>query len=126
MGEPVLYRVCRLEEIPPGASKLIPAGKRGIGIFNVAGRLYSLANYCPHRGGPLCRGPVTGTTGFDTDTGTVRWQREGEILRCPWHGWEYEIATGQALTFRDARGRPRYSIRSYPVLVKDDVVFVQL
>ncbi len=87
--------VASVAEVPPGTNKLVIAKDREIGIFNVAGTFYALANRCPHKGGPLCRGRITGLT-LSSGPGDYRVSRNGEFLRCPWHGWEFEIATGQS------------------------------
>ena len=97
----------------------IPVSQRSACVSqkNVGGHLYALHNRCPHRGGALCLGPVTGTAlgdaGFDFVYG-----REGELIRCAWHGWEFEIATGRALA--DAKVRAK----TYPVEVEDGGVYV--
>lgn len=87
--------VASVAEVPPRTNKLVIAKDREIGIFNVAGTFYALANRCPHKGGPLCRGRITGLT-LSSGPGDYRVIRNGEFLRCPWHGWEFEIATGQS------------------------------
>ncbi|MFQ5793860.1 MAG: Rieske (2Fe-2S) protein [Candidatus Bipolaricaulia bacterium] len=90
---------------------------RSIGIFNVEGRFFALLNYCPHTGGALCQGPLTGTALPTADYEYV-YGREGRILRCAWHGWEFDIETGQALA------DPRIKARTYQVVVEDSDVFV--
>ncbi len=87
--------VASVGEVPPEPNQLVIAKDREIGIFNVAGTFYALANRCPHKGGPLCRGRITGLT-LSSGPGDYRVSRNGEFLRCPWHGWEFEIATGQS------------------------------
>ncbi len=72
------------------------------------GSFYALHDRCPHRGGSLCAGPLTGTTAVD-DQGGVRYERAGRIVRCSWHGWEFDVTTGQALA------DPRTRARSYEV-----------
>ncbi|WP_280416839.1 Rieske 2Fe-2S domain-containing protein, partial [Nocardia carnea] len=49
-----------MDEIPPGSSKVVPIGRHGVGVYNVNGTFYAIANYCPHEGGPLCSGPPPG------------------------------------------------------------------
>lgn len=92
---------------------------RTIGVFNVAGRYYALRNRCPHKGGALCEGPITGTV-LPTDGREFVYGRAGEIVRCALHGWEFEIATGRALA------QPRSRTRVYPVEVEDGQVVVVL
>lgn len=56
------YVVGRVDELPPGSRKIVMAGGRSIGVFNVKGTYYALRNTCPHQFAPLCLGRVTGTT----------------------------------------------------------------
>jgi 3-phenylpropionate/trans-cinnamate dioxygenase ferredoxin subunit len=87
--------VATVDEVAPGESKLVTVKGREIGVFNVGGKFYALANRCPHAGGALCEGEIVGLALSD-GPGTYRLARPGEFVRCPWHGWEYEIATGQS------------------------------
>ncbi len=110
--------VGRVEDLPPGSITIVPVGKFGVGVFNVDGAYYALVNYCLHRGATLCRGYISGTV-EGAEPHSFRWKREGEILRCPWHGWEFDIATGRSLAF------PNRRIRSYPVSVRDGLVVLE-
>ncbi|HZP85018.1 MAG TPA: Rieske (2Fe-2S) protein [Chthonomonadaceae bacterium] len=116
---PKRYAVAHVHELPPGARKLVTVAGRSLGVFNVHGTFVAVRNICPHEGGPICRGRVGGTT-LPSPPGEYRWGREGEILSCPWHGWEFDLLTGRAL----AHDRKR--LRLYPVTVEDDTVFVTL
>ncbi|MEJ1977132.1 MAG: Rieske (2Fe-2S) protein [Acetobacteraceae bacterium] len=82
-------------EIPPGARKLFTIKGRPVAIFNLSGEYFGLFNRCPHQGGGLCDGVVTGLVQSD-QPGQYSYDREGEIVRCPWHGWEFDIRTGQS------------------------------
>lgn len=107
------YVVARLEEIPPGQSKIVEVAGRSIGVFNVRGELFALRNSCPHQGGPLCLGQVSGWVSSPSP-GEYDYSRRGEIVRCPWHGWEFDIRTGQSY-FDPARVR----VRRYEVTVEN-------
>jgi nitrite reductase/ring-hydroxylating ferredoxin subunit len=87
--------VARASEVPAGAVKLVTAAGREIGIFNVGGEYFALANRCPHAGGPLCAGKIVSLVQSD-GPGNYRLSRAQEFLRCPWHGWEFDIRTGQS------------------------------
>ena len=100
--------VATVEELAPGERKLVTVNGREIGVFNVNGALYALLNYCPHRGGPLCHGRV-GPLVTSDDVYQVGFTREGEILKCPWHMWEFDIRTGRALF------DPKLAVRTYVV-----------
>lgn len=116
---PRQWPVARASEIGPGEFRLVEVKRRSIGLFNVNGRFVAALNVCPHELAPVCRGRVGGTT-LPSPPGEYRWGREGEILACPWHGWEFDLLTGEALA------DPRIRLRLYPVRVEDDTVYVTL
>jgi 3-phenylpropionate/trans-cinnamate dioxygenase ferredoxin subunit len=93
---PQPYPVCNVADLPPGARKIIQAENKSVGVFNVQGRYYALRNVCPHQFAPLCLGKVTGTTA-PSKVDEYIWEKDGEIVRCPWHGWEFEIMTGRSI-----------------------------
>lgn len=84
-----------VDEIPDGARKIVEAEGRSIGVFNIGGEFFALRNRCPHQGGPLCQGPLSGLAQAQAP-GEVTYLRRGEILRCPWHQWEFDVRTGQS------------------------------
>ncbi len=107
------YVVATVDEIPPGSRKIVEVAGRTIGIFNLGGEFFALKNSCPHQGGELCLGPVSGFT-TSTGPGDYQYARHGEFLRCPWHGWEFDIRTGQSW-FNPRRVR----VRRYEVTVSE-------
>lgn len=106
-------------DLAPGERRLVEVNGRSVGVFNVGGTYYALYNRCPHMGGNLCAGPVTGTT-LDGPAGTFVFGRQGEIVRCAWHGWEFDITTGACLV------EPRLRVRRYPVTVQDGRLILHL
>jgi len=84
-----------VSSIPPGSRKLVEIGGRSIGVFNVGGAFFALRNRCPHQGAALCSGPV-GSAVTSDGPGHYEVSRSGEILRCPWHGWEFDMRNGQS------------------------------
>lgn len=104
--------VARVQEIPPGERLIVEIAGRSIGVFNVGGRFYAVRNSCPHQGGQLCLGRTVGLA-TATVPGEIGYAREGEILRCPWHGWEFDLATGRSV-FDPNRTR----VKSYPVEIE--------
>ena len=89
------YIVATVEEIPPGERKIVEVAGRSIGVFNLDGVFFALRNRCPHQGGPLCSGTLSGLI-TASGPGAYHYSRAGEIVRCPWHGWEFDIRTGQS------------------------------
>ena len=110
---------CRTSDVPAQAAKIVHVKSRSIGIFNVDGDYYALLNVCPHRGAALCEGPVSGTT-CPTDPREFVYGRENEIVRCAWHGWEFDIRSGAFLV------NPKIRARTYPVTVEDEAVYVHV
>jgi 3-phenylpropionate/trans-cinnamate dioxygenase ferredoxin subunit len=89
------YVVATVDEIPPSGRKLVQVAGREIGIFNLGGEFFALRNRCPHQVGPLCEGKQVGLI-ESTEPGEYTYSRPGEFLRCPWHGWEFDIRSGQS------------------------------
>jgi len=87
--------VARKAEVAPGSCKIIRARRREIGVFNICGEYFALSNRCPHKGAELCRGMIVGLA-QSSAPGEYQLARPGEFIRCPWHGWEFDIRTGQS------------------------------
>ena len=111
--------VATVDEIPAGGRKLVTVRGRPIAVFNLSGAYYGLFNRCPHQGGPMCEGILTGLI-QSNEPGHYEYSRKGEILRCPWHYMEFHIPTGQCLPF------PNHRAQTYPVTIKDEKIFVSL
>jgi len=115
----VKYPVAAAEDIPPGGRKILRVNGREVGIFNLQGKYYALKNVCRHQGARVCLGKVTGTT-LPSKVYEYKYGREGQILRCPWHGWEYDITDGKSLF------DPAVKVVTYPVSVEDGQIFVTM
>lgn len=109
-----------LAEAPgEGERRLVELGGRTVGVFRLDGDYFALADRCPHRGAPLCSsGEVVNAVEGVGDAARVT--REGALVRCPWHKWDFEIATGRCPA--DARLR----VRRYPVRVDGEELVVSL
>ena len=126
--------VGRISELPPGGRKIVEVEGRSIGVFNVHGQFYALRNRCPHQAAPLCLGAIKGMP-LPGKPGEYIWAREGEILRCPWHGWEFDITTGRSI-FNPHRTRVKTyevtvepedeSVETYAVSVEDGLIVLHV
>ena len=114
MKTPTAHRVCRADELPPGERVIIEIGNLSVGVFNIDGEFYAIKNLCPHQLAPLCQGRIGGTN-LPSAVGEYNFGMEGEIIRCPWHRWEFNIKTGRSV-FNPHRVR----VKSYPVAVETD------
>ncbi len=111
--------VARAADLPPSSRQVVTVEGHEIGIFNLDGSYYALLNRCPHRAGPLCQGRLRPLI-HSTEVGQVSYEREGEVLKCPWHQWEFDIRTGHALY------DPSKRVRAYQVMQEGDDVVLYL
>jgi len=105
--------VAALGDIPSGTRKLTQVNGRSIVVFNLGGEFFALNNRCPHRGGSLFQGRQTGLVESD-GPGHYCYSRPGEIIRCPWHGWEFDIRTGQSWCDPSRVRARRYAVSVQP------------
>ena len=132
--------VAPLADLPPGSRKLVTVKGRPVVVFNVDGELFALVDRCPHKGGSLCEGKLTGLV-QSTEPGHYSYSRPGEILRCPWHGWEFDIRTGKSqceperikaksyavgVEHGGEFNEGAYTLETFPVMVEQDYVVVTI
>lgn len=132
--------VAKADEIAPGGSKLVDVAGRQIALFNVKGSYFAISNRCPHEGADLCRGQITALAESD-EPGHYRMTRHGELVRCPWHGWEFDIRTGKSwcdpartrvksfdvsIAKGEALVEGPYQVAVFEVTVDDDYVVVDV
>jgi nitrite reductase/ring-hydroxylating ferredoxin subunit len=86
-------RIATCDECPPGAAREYVAEGRIVALFNVDGAWHALDGVCPHQGGPLGQGTL-----------------EGCVVTCPWHGWQFDVRTGQHQINRQL-AQPRFDVR---------------
>jgi nitrite reductase/ring-hydroxylating ferredoxin subunit len=114
-----LNLVCNETDVLAGEARIVKVRGLSIGLFRTGdGSIRALLNVCPHRGAPLCEGPQCGTT-ETVDDFRFNYVRAGDIVRCAWHGWEFDIASGRSLV------DPEVKARTFPVEVKDGKVYVR-
>ncbi len=94
--------LANLDELPEGRVMSVTAGHKGICLTHYEGKFCALDNKCPHQGGPLGEGSI-----------------ENGLLRCPWHGWDYDPCTGKAPGFDDG-------VATYPTEKREDGIYVGL
>ena len=108
-----------LTEAPAeGTVRMLEIAGHRIGLYRVFGSFHALANRCPHRGAPLCTGMVA--TPLDAAEDEIALGPRASVVRCPWHKWEFDIATGRSLADDGLR------VRRYAVRVEEEQVVVTL
>lgn len=95
------FVVCRVEDFPASGRMLVEVNRRPVVVFRLGDEWFALLNTCPHQGGSLFEGRQIGLVEADRPA-DYRYSRAGEIIRCPWHGWEFDIRTGQSRCRPDA------------------------
>jgi len=111
--------VASVSEIPVGGRKLVDVKGRQIVLFNLSGEFFAISNKCPHQGGSLSHGRLTGFVESKMP-GEYTYTRQGEVLQCPWHAWEYDIRTGKS--WCDPR---RVMARKFDVKVEPGAALVE-
>ncbi len=106
------YVVAPVDSFPPGSQRRVEIGGRGVAIFNVDGAFRALRDVCPHQGAELSAGTVVRSVTADLP-GAYELDLERVLVRCPWHGWEFDLATGQS--WCDPK---RQRTKPYPVSVE--------
>lgn len=111
--------VCSREALPVGAVHLETIDGREIGVINVDGEPFAMLNRCPHALAPMCKGAVTGTL-LPSEVGEFTYGMENEIIRCPWHQFQFDLRTGEPLAKRGGK------LRVYDAAFEGDDVVVYL
>jgi nitrite reductase (NADH) small subunit len=93
----------KTSDVPAGTIREFDLEGKAVALANVDGQFYAINNVCLHRGGPLADGP-----------------REGSVVTCPWHGWQYDVRTGKV------GQNPTVGVESYPVEVRGEEIFVNV
>ena len=96
-------RIADVGDCPRGRGIECLAGERLVALFNVEGNYYALDGVCPHQGGPLAKGCLDGAT-----------------VSCPWHGWQFDVVSGQHKTSRTVVQR------AFPVRIEGRDVLIDL
>lgn len=115
--------VGKASDFKEGGKKIVPNGKTSeIGVYLVHGNWYAYANLCPHQGGPACEGllmaKVEEVIAEDKTYQGMRFNHDEMHIVCPWHGWEFDIADGQAVA------DSKWSLRKFEVEVRGEDVYV--
>ena len=97
-------RITAVENVPPQEGRSVSVAGREIAIFNLGDRFSAIENECPHQGGPLCDGIVSGTT-----------------IVCPLHGWRFDLDNGLA-----TRASRPACVAVYPTRVEDGIILIDV
>ncbi|WP_102348968.1 Rieske (2Fe-2S) protein [Bacillus sp. Marseille-P3661] len=113
------YPVAKVSEIKKNGRIIVEVKGMEIGIFHVNGEYFAWRNFCPHAAAPICKGRITGTR-LPSMVYEYKYGNDDQIIRCPWHGWEFNLETGQHLA------EPDVKLRGYPVEVDGEDICLLL
>ncbi|MFB6157105.1 MAG: Rieske (2Fe-2S) protein [Haloferacaceae archaeon] len=102
-----------VDMLDEGGRVIVDLAGREVAVYDLGDGYVAYPNWCPHQGGPLCEGSTSGTVEATFDRETLEtetaWTKEGEVVVCPWHGWEFDLRENEFL--HDASiGLPAYSV----------------
>jgi nitrite reductase/ring-hydroxylating ferredoxin subunit len=114
--------VGKASEFKDGDRRIVFLGDVEIGVFRADGQFYAYSNYCLHQGGPACEGLIIAKVEEQimpdkTSRGLYFSDTETHFV-CPWHGYEYDMKTGECVADR------RLKLRKYNVIHKGDDLYV--
>jgi nitrite reductase (NADH) small subunit len=112
--------VATVEELRAAKRLVVDLGGRSIVVLSVGDRFYAVRDRCPHRGAALCEGTVNGTF-VASSPQEYRYGMDESVVRCPWHGWEFDLDTGRSLLEPDA-----VRVRVFRTSVQDGTVVVHV
>ena len=113
--------VAKASELKDGDRRIVAAGKREIGVFHKDGAFYAYSNNCLHQGGPACEGLlINNVVDVINPDRTYESQTFGDQTHfvCPWHGYEYDIKTGECV------GDRKLKLRKFDVVKRGDEIYV--
>ncbi len=102
-GTGKFVQAAKKSDIPEGGAITVELEGKAIALFNVTGKFYAIDNTCVHRGGPLAEGSIEGTE-----------------VTCPWHGWTYDVTSGQCTL------NPQAKVASYAVKEEGENILVSV
>ena len=116
------YTIADEGNLSDGDRIIVELEGKEICVFRLDGEYYAYNNWCVHQGGPVCEGSLSGTARatFDRDSLELEfeWIEDDNILNCPWHGWEFDVRTGECLS----RGKAK--LVQYPVRIEKEQIIV--
>jgi nitrite reductase/ring-hydroxylating ferredoxin subunit len=113
--------VAKASEMQDGDRRIVGAGKHEIGVFRHSGAYYAYSNYCVHSGGPACEGLlINSVVDILASDRTYQGQTFSDKVHfvCPWHGFEYELETGECV------GDRKLKLKRFEVVCRGDDIYV--
>ena len=114
------HEVGAVDEVRREGCRVVEIDGRRIGVISAGDSFYAVHDRCPHMGAEMCAGTVSGTFVAASPHELV-YGLHHRVLRCPWHGWEFDLDTGRSLL-----EPKRVGLKMYEVIVRDDTVYLDI
>ena len=105
-----------LEDLQREGCRVVEVDGRPVAVLSLGDELFAVSNRCPHMGAPMCAGSVGGTLVASAPQEFV-YGNHNRVLRCPWHGWEFDLESGRSML--EPR---RVGLRVFPVTCENGQV----
>jgi nitrite reductase/ring-hydroxylating ferredoxin subunit len=113
--------VAKASELKDGDRRIVVSGQHEVGVFFKGGAYYAYSNYCVHAGGPACEGILVNKV-VDVLNADRTYERQDFTddvhFACPWHGYEYDLKTGECI------GDRKLKLRKYEVVKRGEDIYV--
>jgi nitrite reductase (NADH) small subunit len=109
-------RLGPVDQLRAEGCRVVEVDGRRVGVISVGDQFFAIHDRCPHMGAPMCAGSVSGTL-LPADPHELLYGLDGQVIRCPWHGWEFDLRSGRSLLEPD-----RFGLRTYRVSQVDGEV----
>jgi nitrite reductase (NADH) small subunit len=102
-----------VEDVRRDGCRVVEVDGRPVGVISVGDEFFAIGDRCPHMGASMCTGSLSGTL-VAAGPHELVYGMEDRVLRCPWHGWEFDLESGRSLL-----EPARYGLRTYEVSIRD-------
>jgi nitrite reductase (NADH) small subunit len=113
------HRIGDVDDVRRDGCRVVDANGRRVGVICVGDDFYAVFDRCPHMGASMCAGSVSGTF-VGAAPHELRYDKHDRVIRCPWHGWEFDLETGRSLLEPE-----RIGLKTYEVSVRDGDVILR-
>jgi nitrite reductase (NADH) small subunit len=112
------HRVGSVDDVRQEGCRVMDLDGRPVGVISLDDDFFAIYDRCPHMGASMCKGTVSGTF-VPAQAHQLVYGRHDRVIRCPWHGWEFDLETGRSLLEPE-----RFGLKVYRVTVDEGQVIL--
>ena len=103
------HQIGPVEDLRREGCRIVDVGGRPVGVISVGDEFYAIHDRCPHMGASMCAGSLGGTF-LSSAPHELVYGMDDRVIRCPWHGWEFDLETGRSLLEPQRVGLKTYRV----------------